>query len=582
MPNQADEKFCDIVMKGGITSGIVYPTAVAQLAAHWSFKNIGGTSAGAIAAAATAAAQYGKHTTGKDAFAELAKISTYLAQSDARGETNLHALFQPQATTRRAYAVTLALLERSKLSAALTLLRNYWMWALLGAVPGLKLIVLSWLSASGALWLYAMMLGVIVALCGALGLAGWRCVRHTQRALPKNGHGFCKGFAEGSSTELTNWLYALLNRLAGLAENEPLTFGHLWGTDEGIDKNGRAINLEMMTTNLTFGRPQRLPFEQGGYFYDPQEFARLFPAPVLMWMEQHSKPAETQSHLRTLPTARDLPVIVATRMSLSFPLLLSAVPLYVIDRSRAGKTEVIERCWFSDGGICSNFPVHFFDSVLPTRPSFAVNLKPFHPDYPDQEVYMPTSNRGGLLSGLNEIASTGDFLKSVLGAMQNWNDNMQLPLPGYRDRIVHICLNEETEGGLNLNMPDTVIREVAARGELAADELIQRYAMNVGIETNWDNHRWVRFRSTLAQLETLLQEFQAAYEHDPAYAAMLAREDDAPPNSYRWKTEKQYRFASELIEDLLAVARKLQDPATPSLQDGAPNPMPELRVKPRL
>ena len=62
MHNQSDEKFCDIVMKGGITSGIVYPTAVAKLAAHWSFKNIGGTSAGAIAAAATAAAQYGKHT----------------------------------------------------------------------------------------------------------------------------------------------------------------------------------------------------------------------------------------------------------------------------------------------------------------------------------------------------------------------------------------------------------------------------------------------------------------------------------------------------------------------------------------
>ncbi len=578
MPNQTDEKFCDIVMKGGITSGIVYPNVVAQLAPHWSFKNIGGTSAGAIAAAATAAAQYGKRMTGKDKFAELAEISSYLAQTDKRGETNLHALFQPQAVTRKAYAVTLAWLERNKFAAAFVLLKNYGLWALLGAVPGLKLIVLSWLSASGALWIYATLLGVVIAWCGALGLAGWRFVRQTQCALPENGYGFCQGFAEGSSNELTNWLYALLNRLAGLAESEPLTFGHLWGTDE----HNRAINLEMMTTNLTFGRPQRMPFEQGGYFYDPQEFARLFPASVINWMEKHSEPSKSQSHLRSLPTARDLPVIVATRMSLSFPLLLSAVPLHIIDRSRVGKTEVIERCWFSDGGICSNFPVHFFDGVLPTRPSFAVNLKPFHQDYPDQQVYMPTSNRGGLLSGFNAIVSTGDFLKSVLGAMQNWNDNMQLPLPGYRDRIVHICLNEETEGGLNLNMPDTVIREVAARGELAAAQLIQRYAANAEIETNWDNHRWVRFRSTLAQLETLLQEFQTAYENDATYKKMLHREDDAPPNSYRWKTDKQYRFAESLIEELLTIARKLNDPATPSLQDGAPNPMPELRVKPRL
>ncbi|NOT61498.1 MAG: hypothetical protein HOP19_14875 [Acidobacteria bacterium] len=581
MQTPSHEKFCDIVMKGGITSGIVYPTAVAKLAEHWSFKNIGGTSAGAIAAAATAAAQYGKRTTGKDSFAELAAISTYLAQSDVRGETRLHALFQPQAATRKAYAVTLALLERSKFGAALTLLRHDWLWALIGALPGLVLIAKSWLVTDMAFTIYATLLGLVVAFIGAVGLAGLRLVRQAQRALPANGYGFCKGFAPNRQSELTNWLYALLNRLADLPENEPLTFGHLWGDDE----NDRTINLEMMTTNLTFGRPHRLPFEQGGYFYDPTEFAQLFPAPVIEWMARHSEPAKAEycaPHLRTLPAAQDLPVIVATRMSLSFPVLLSAVPLHVVDRSRRGDAPVIERCWFSDGGICSNFPVHFFDGVLPTRPSFAVNLKPFHPDFPAQPVYMPTSNRGGLLSGFNAIVSTGDFLKSVVGAMQNWNDNMQLPLPGYRDRIVHICLDEATEGGLNLNMSDAVIRKVAARGELAAAELIQRYAMNAALETNWDNHRWVRFRSTLAQLETLLQEFHAAYEHDPTYAAMLAREDDAPPNSYRWKTEKQFKFAETLIEELLTVARKLQDPATPSLQDGAPNPMPELRVRPRL
>jgi predicted acylesterase/phospholipase RssA len=46
---------CDIIMKGGITSGIVYPKAVCRLALEYRFRSIGGTSAGAIAAAATAA-----------------------------------------------------------------------------------------------------------------------------------------------------------------------------------------------------------------------------------------------------------------------------------------------------------------------------------------------------------------------------------------------------------------------------------------------------------------------------------------------------------------------------------------------
>jgi predicted acylesterase/phospholipase RssA len=54
------EKICDIVMKGGITSGVVYPLALASLAKEYRFVNIGGTSAGAIAAAAAAAAEYGR------------------------------------------------------------------------------------------------------------------------------------------------------------------------------------------------------------------------------------------------------------------------------------------------------------------------------------------------------------------------------------------------------------------------------------------------------------------------------------------------------------------------------------------
>ena len=52
------ERYCDIVMKGGITSGLIYPRAVAELAEVYRFKNIGGTSTGAIAAALTAAAEY--------------------------------------------------------------------------------------------------------------------------------------------------------------------------------------------------------------------------------------------------------------------------------------------------------------------------------------------------------------------------------------------------------------------------------------------------------------------------------------------------------------------------------------------
>ena len=43
-PSAPDDRFCDLVMKGGITSGVVYPPAICALAKEYRFKNIGGTS----------------------------------------------------------------------------------------------------------------------------------------------------------------------------------------------------------------------------------------------------------------------------------------------------------------------------------------------------------------------------------------------------------------------------------------------------------------------------------------------------------------------------------------------------------
>src|SRR4029453_18085958 len=50
----------DLTMEGGTTSGVVYPLAVCELATNFRFRNVGGASAGAIAAALTAAAELGR------------------------------------------------------------------------------------------------------------------------------------------------------------------------------------------------------------------------------------------------------------------------------------------------------------------------------------------------------------------------------------------------------------------------------------------------------------------------------------------------------------------------------------------
>ena len=75
-------------MKGGITSGVVYPHAICELARTYRFVDVGGTSAGAIAAAAAAAAEHGRE---RDGFRKLAALPAWIGEGD-----NLFRLFQPQ------------------------------------------------------------------------------------------------------------------------------------------------------------------------------------------------------------------------------------------------------------------------------------------------------------------------------------------------------------------------------------------------------------------------------------------------------------------------------------------------------
>ena len=91
----APQRNCDVVMKGGITSGVVYPLAVVELATRYQFKNIGGASAGAIAAGFAAAAEYGRRMGG---FLRSARLPQEVSRS-------LLSLFQPTPRLRPVFGV---------------------------------------------------------------------------------------------------------------------------------------------------------------------------------------------------------------------------------------------------------------------------------------------------------------------------------------------------------------------------------------------------------------------------------------------------------------------------------------------
>ena len=142
---------CDLVMRGGITSGIVYPRAIAKLAETYNFRSIGGTSAGAIAAAATAAAQFGANN-GDDRFQTIYELPKKLAELKD-GKSTLERLFQPQPGTSRLFSLLMSGLEREGtfkkiLRIVTTGLANYWCYSVAGAA--VTLIPLLWVaSASG-------------------------------------------------------------------------------------------------------------------------------------------------------------------------------------------------------------------------------------------------------------------------------------------------------------------------------------------------------------------------------------------------------------------------------------------------
>jgi hypothetical protein len=572
------EKKCDIVMKGGITSGVVYPKSVVKLAEVYRFRNIGGTSAGAIAAAATAAAEYRRSKGSGEGFAELAQLPAFLADKPAGKEhTNLFWLFQPDPAARMLFDIGVSLTKKRLhlwLELLVALIKGAWfVW-----VGVVLLAVLFRVHAGWLLWVLVIGLALVI---------WWKL-----RALPPKGFGLCPGTTKNPTAPpaLTDWFHEFLNRLADKPPDEPLTFG---------DLSGEGIRLRMITTCVTHGRPYGLPIDSAQFYFKEDELREYFPASVIAWMKNHPGPgsrgsAEVDtSGFHRLPGASDMPVLVAARMSLSFPFLFRAVPLYAVDYSvLTDKPRVPERCWFLDGGICSNFPVFMFDAPLPRWPTFGIDLENVCKDRPDSFVWMPSRNSEGLgerwnrLSEAASVAPIAAYLVGLINAARNWTDSRQMTVPGYRDRIVHIRLDEKQEGGLNLDMDPDVVTTLSERGREAAELLISHFHKpEADVTLTWDNHRWIRLRSLLARLEELLGDIRKGLSDpepgDRTYEELLERNRDEPPESYRF-TVGQRELAGDLLRRLEALAAELDDTAE-NLRPGrgAPRPAPELRVLPR-
>ncbi|MDT4966167.1 MAG: hypothetical protein QOJ64_904 [Acidobacteriota bacterium] len=654
---EASHKECDLVMKGGITSGIVYPPLVDRLHdAGFSFRNVGGTSAGAIAAAVAAAAEHGKASGG---FEKLKRIREWLGS-----DTNLLKLFQPSRTTAPLLHTFLVYPKLQRLRLALLKLivafaRGDALVFILGAALGSGLAYLFIWLVGGSLRGWGFVLLALSGLVGAMLCVALHLYLVLTRSVPKNAFGICSGRGRDinqlDESALTDWLTVNINDLAGMDKyGRPLTFGDLWAKNDPTDS--RRIDLRMMTTNLSQNRPYILPFDDV-YLVKQDAFEKLFPKHVVEFMISHQRKIpdfEPPAGYFLFPESRYLPVVVATRMSLSFPVLISMIPIYTIAHDAFGENvrfeldasqersagdrpivlkvegpnntwvepgklmliadtgKSVQPNWFSDGGICSNFPIHFFDSWLPTRPTFGVNLtsqlgdqtdqaptegnarvanpqrfpyavqQPVPADYLDAppisydtDVYLPQPGSEALPEWI-PIQSIVKFLGSIFKTAQNYRDNMQAVLPSYYERIVQIRMSDD-EGGLNLEMPREVITRIVKKGDDAGKALVDKF--------DFAKHQWVRFRVLMGQMEKALQRMEAVMTRD----ATGARPFDFPKlmadqanQSEGFPYTRDKIWCDNVTTRLKAMGTVISAWVPPELATDPPLPEPILHVAPEI
>jgi predicted acylesterase/phospholipase RssA len=612
-------RYCDLVMKGGITSGVVYPGAVDAIARRYRFRSIGGTSAGAIAAAVVAAAE---HSPDRAGFLEVVALPRELGE-ERDGRPLLVRLFQPEPANRALFGTLIGFLEGGPKAGALALLRGFPRFPLGAAALAVLAILLAVVGAPGAL----VVLLLAIAVAGLLAGVAYDAFTAALR-LSDTDFGLCRlgpdAVGGDGTPALTPWLHDKLQRAAGRTGTSPLTFADLWGVEEtdpqarharlvelSVDPSGCKVDLQMMTTDLTHGRPMRLPApfqpsgqrleDGGGLFFKPEELAPFFPPDVIAHLREHApetsektaqalRDAQAPGTLQRFPAGPDLPVVVATRMSLSFPVLIAAIPLWELRFPRGGGAPRLHRVLFSDGGITSNFPVHFFDAPLPTRPTFALDLTGFEPgeapdrNDPGKSVEDPDPVNAPGQSPAAEIDSMAGFFIALKDAAQNWRDNAQARLPGFRERVVQIKL-ATGEGGLNLTMPPDTIAELSERGAFAGGRLVTLFSGPPDgapqPTAHWNDSRFARYRVTMSLTERWLRVIRSGYRADPdrvtmPYVDRIREGIDAP---YAFPNPATLEFAETTTDAYLGLVDGWAEGETLD-GEGVPRPATTLRAVP--
>lgn len=346
------DRYCDVVLEGGVVNGVVYPGFLMELARKFHFHAIAGTSVGAIAAALAAACEYNRRFGGNNGFNQgLAQMPVELAEWVDKKETitKIQSLFQPDkqikqlfdwavdvigsrvkapnkarlkssqsATTNESLNQSIDISNLAEISSWKTiknfyskLIKHFNLLKSFSRAASFRERTLAFLMVSvttlaSVLFLLIINAGLVRAVLISAALLGigaffiWPFVSlalQINRMVRMPGFGMCTGMrAEGDpNISLIEWLHEGIQKSAQLQLHRPLTFGELWRTPGGPEiqagvNDPRSIDLRMITTCLSQGRIYELPQknEDAPILFRLSELKDFFPASVIDHLRKHS------------------------------------------------------------------------------------------------------------------------------------------------------------------------------------------------------------------------------------------------------------------------------------------------------
>ena len=713
------DRYCDLVLKGGVVDGVIYPGVLLELARGFRFQSLAGTSVGAIAAALAAACEYARRFGSDAGFNDVLRtLPRELGEKPTFGPhaTVLRALFQTVPSLQRPFdlAVAVASVRMGEFWSTLLaeLARRYRNELVSGFLAAAAVLLIcnptTWRVGAEVLnslqtgcglshpsqsiifdWLWNLGFAILTCLAGgvfaAVAMVCFALYKEYQSLAAQPGFGFCSGLSTnaGQSDGLTEWLHRGIQGAAGLPLSRPLTFKDLWRAPGGPAGTARhpvakSIDLRMMTTCVSHGRPYELPLEDRSVrlFFRPDQWSKYFPPSVIAHLVRTSQPYtearrdvargagtgnQRQPDQYNSPDPQDqpcpcrlpdgtlgkctgkpgcktlfelplgeMPVLVGVRLSMNFPILFQAVPVWAIDheggriRQHEDKLPAFQfkEAWFADGGVTSNFPLHIFDSPLPAWPTFGIYIAERarrRNEKGDLELgkdgqkmkydvtTFHTTGRSEKWDDFDDAGSDGKakpsaasrfsrYLTGLVVTAKDWADNANLRMPGVRDRVAIVYKNDQTNGGLNLNLDGQKIWNLAydngtgAGRKLARKFLPGEVTDNPALEGSaaWCDHRWVRFNAYLAAIKTHISGFTQAANHAPGTSPLgvqIAQARRQPPLYWRrlfepTLNEAQARALAQALEALENLERQLE--AIQIEQPYVAQPQHELKARSRL